>query len=473
MKQETETIVGRDLDYLPLKSYPNITEANALRTDWATVCLPSEMNYIMGNPPFTGARVMTQGGEQKKEIQDLFGKIKDVQDLDYVCGWYEKAAEYMQDTDIEAAFVSTNSVSQGSQVPILWNVLFDKFHLTINFAHRTFRWDSEATNKAAVHCVIIGFGVKEREKKIIYDSDKSQVVDNISPYLTNGAYSLVYARNTPICDVPKMNFGNQPRDGGHLVLSAEEKDHLSDVSPKTMRWLRPYVGAEEFINGKQRWCLWLKDATPSDIKNDRMLYERVNAVREFRLASKAKTTNGYARIPHLFAQITQPEGVDFLLVPRVSSERREYIPIGFMENNIIASDAVQIVPGATLYHFGVLTSSVHMAWTRTVCGRLKSDYRYSKEIVYNNFPWPEADDKLRLQISKAAQEVLDARALYPDSTLADLYDPVSMPPTLRGAHERLDRLVLAAYGLPGGSTDVQVAAHLFALRDSLLHGGKM
>lgn len=463
MKQETETIVGQDLGYLPLKSYPNITEANALRIDWNTVCPATNMNYVMGNPPFTGARVMRQGSEQKSEIQDLFGKIKDVQDLDYVCGWYKKAAEYIQRTNIEVAFVSTNSISQGAQVPVLWNVLLNKCNVHINFAYRTFRWDSEATEKAAVNCVIVGFGMNERIVKELYDSFGKRVVKNISPYLTEGGNILVTARNTPICDVPKMSFGNQPRDGGFLIVGKEEHDEMLETSPGVARWLRPYIGAEEFINGKQRWCLWLKGASPSDIKNNPLIYDRASKVREFRLSSKAKTTNGYARVPHLFAQITQPDDVDFLLIPRVSSERREYIPIGFMARRNITSDAVQIIPGATLYHFGVLTSIVHMAWMRTVCGRLEMRYRYSKEIVYNNFPWPQADDEQAGRIAEAARAVLDARALFPDSTLADLYDPVAMPIELRNAHRRLDRLVLAAYGLPATADDEQIVAHLFQL----------
>ena len=467
MKQETETIVGQDLGYLPLKSYPNITEANALRIDWNTVCPATNMNYVMGNPPFTGARVMRQGSEQKSEIQDLFGKIKDVQDLDYVCGWYKKAAEYIQRTNIEVAFVSTNSISQGAQVPVLWNVLLKKCNVHINFAYRTFRWDSEATEKAAVNCVIVGFGMNERIVKELYDSFGKRVVKNISPYLTEGGNILVTARNTPICDVPKMSFGNQPRDGGFLIVGKEEHDEMLETSPGVARWLRPYIGAEEFINGKQRWCLWLKGASPSDIKNNPLIYDRASKVREFRLSSKAKTTNGYARVPHLFAQITQPDDVDFLLIPRVSSERREYIPIGFMARRNITSDAVQIIPGATLYHFGVLTSSVHMAWTRTVCGRLKSDYRYSKDIVYNNFPWPSVGDAQRMNIEEAARAVLDARALFPDSTLADLYDPVTMPLELRKAHKQLDHMVLAIYGIPATADDEQIIAHLFGLYMSM------
>ena len=417
----------------------------------------------MGNPPFVGARMMKQGSEQKREVQDLFGNIKDVQDLDYVCCWYKKAAEYMQGTRIEAAFVSTNSISQGSQVPILWGELF-KLGIHINFAYQTFKWNSEATEKAAVHCVIVGFATFDRDNKTLYNMEgNGQKVNHISPYLTPGVNTFVVARGKPLCDVPKMSFGNQPRDGGHFVISVEERATLLKNSPDIAKWLRPYIGADEFINGRERWCLWLKGATPADIKQNKLLYEKVKAVREFRLASTAKTTNGYAKVPHLFAQITQPDGVDYLLIPCVSSERREYIPIGFMNSNVIASNAVQIIPHATLYHFGVLTSSVHMAWMRTVCGRLKSDYRYSKDIVYNNFPWPAPTDAQREKIVQAAQAILDARARYPDSSLADLYDNTVMPPELRQAHQQNDRAVAAAYGFAPDAPEEEVVERLFGL----------
>lgn len=468
MMAETETIVGRDLDYLPLKSYPNIVEGNALRTDWEEVCPHERMHYIMGNPPFIGARLMKQGSEQKQEIQDLFGKIKDVQDLDYVCGWYKKAAEYIQGTEIEVAFVSTNSISQGSQVPILWSVLYQDWHIHIHFACQTFKWNSEANEKAAVHCVIIGFAAYDKPKKTLYGSSgEKNEVDNINFYLMPGANVLITARNNPLCNVPKMSFGNQPRDGGHFVISSEERTELLKTSPDVERWLRPYMGAEEFINAKKRWCLWLKEATLSDLKQNKIIYDKVAAVREFRLSSSAKTTKGYAKVPHLFAQITQPDGVDYLLIPRVSSERRHYVPIGFMNTGIIASDAVQIIPNATLYHFGILTSSVHMAWMRTVCGRMKSDYRYSKDIVYNNFPWPAPTPAQQQKIEHTAQAILDARALYPDSSLADLYNETTMPPELRQAHRENDRAIMKAYGFASTLTEAEIVTKLFALYEAL------
>ena len=446
MLKQTEDIIHRQLDFLPLKSYANITEANALRVDWESVVPKHELNYIMGNPPFVGARMMAQGSEQKCEVQDIFGDIKDVQDLDYVTCWYKIAAQMMVGTSIEAAFVSTNSVSQGSQVPILWNVLFNEYHVHIGFAHQTFKWNSESFNKAAVHCVIIGFSCVDRKEKTLFSLGLRKQVSNISPYLVEGGDYFVTAQKQALCAVPKMSFGNQPRDGGHFVLSSDERDDLLNKEPSLKKWIHPYIGAEEFINGKERWCLWLKGASPSEIKGSKMLHEKVEAVRQFRLASRAKTTNGYAKVPHLFAQITQPDNVNYLIVPRVSSERRRYAPIGFMDASVISSDAVQIVPNATLYHFGVLTSNVHMAWTRAVCGRLKSDYRYSKELVYNTFPWPTPTDAQKSKIEQTAQAILDARALYPDSSLADLYDETTMPPELRKAHQQNDRAVMQAYG---------------------------
>ena len=447
MMRETETIVDMDLDFLPLKSYVNIVEGNALRMDWESVVPKEKLNYIMGNPPFVGARMMDQGSIQKKEVQDIFGNIKDVQDLDYVTCWYKLAAEYIKNTRIEVAFVSTNSICQGVQVPILWNVLFNNFGVHINFAYQTFKWGSESNDQAAVHCVIVGFSLFNRNKKYIYTTDRtSKIVSNISPYLTEGSDNFVVAIKDALCDVPKMIFGNQPRDGGHFILSEEEKDDLLLTEANLVQWIRPYMGADEFIKGKKRYCLWLVHASPLDIKNSRILYEKVAAVRKFREESKAKTTNGYAKVPNCFAQMTQPEGVDYLIVPSVSSERRKYIPIGFLDANTIASNAVQIVPNASLYHFGVLTSNVHMAWMRTVAGRLKSDYRYSKEIVYNTFPWPTPTKEQKAKIEQTAQAILDARNKYPECSLSVLYDATVMPPELRKAHQDNDRAVMQAYG---------------------------
>ena len=521
MLRETEKIIRRDIDFLPLKPYHNIREGNSLRMDWDVIDYPSNIptiyaknayvipndsglvasepvvtydevnlvtsdlhfghkpesirvqvhyDYIIGNPPFVGARMMAQGSSQKKDVENLFGKIIDVQDLDYVCCWYKKAAQLMQNSHTRTGFVSTNSICQGSQVPILWNVLFNDFHVNINFAYQTFKWSSEASDKAAVHCVIIGFSTDEIKNKYLFTSSGQMLhVKNISPYLFEGDNTFAVSQKTPLCDVPQMNFGNQPRDGGHYVLSAEERDLLIQQEPSIVRWIRPYIGAEEFIKQKSRYCIWLRNAQPSDIKQSKILYERVQAVREFRLASSAKTTQGYAKVPHLFAQITQPEGQDYLLVPSVSSERRRYVPIGFMKSDVVSSNAVQIIPNATLYHFGVLTSNVHMAWMRVVCGRLEMRYRYSKEQVYNTFPWPNPTDAQKAKIEQTAQAILDARAKYSNSSLADLYDEVTMPTELRKAHQNNDRAVMEAYGWKASSkfTESQCVAELFKLYQQL------
>ena len=421
-------------------------------------------DYIMGNPPFVGARMMEQGGEQKREIQSLFGDIKDVQDLDYVTGWYYKAAELIQDTQTEVAFVSTNSICQWAQVPVLWKVLFEKFGIRINFAYQTFKWMSESTDMAAVHCIVVGFAGFDRLAKTIYLNEGAALrAQNISPYLFDGTDAFVEAQKKPLCDVPKMNFGNQPRDGGNLVVSEGDYFEIIKQEPSIAKWIRPYIGADEFINNGNRYCLWLKGAEPETIKKSKILYGRVDAVRRFRLDSKAKTTNGYAKVPHLFAQITQPEGEDYLLIPRVSSENRYYIPIGFMNSDSIASDAVQIISGATIFHLGVLTSNLHMAWMRTVAGRLKSDYRYSKELVYNTYPWCNPTEKQKAKIENSAQKILDVRAKYPGSSLAALYDVSTMPADLRRAHAENDRAVMEAYGFSPKMPEEEIVAELFKM----------
>ncbi len=500
MLTETLQIVSLPLDFLPLESYDGIVEGNALRMDWRELCSPQSMrveklnvekskssadfstsqplnlstcfSYIMGNPPFVGARMMAQGSSQKKDIEDLFGPIKDVQDLDYVCGWYRKAAQLIQGSSTRVGFVSTNSICQGSQVPILWNVLLNDFHVHIHFAHQTFKWNSESSEKAAVHCVIVGFGLDDPPEKLLFSgTGQVQRVPHISPYLFAGGDAFAATRKTPLCDVPPMNFGNQPRDGGHFVLSEDERNEILQLEPDLAPWIRHYIGAVEFIRQKPRFCFWLRDIQPADLKRSRILYERVQAVRGFRLASAAKTTRGYAKTPHLFAQITQPEGVDCLLVPRVSSERRRYVPMGFIKAGTVSSDAVQIVPGATLYHFGILTSNVHMAWMRTVCGRLKSDYRYSKEQVYNPFPWPSPTAAQKARIEQTAQAILDARAHYPGASLSDLYDEVTMPADLRAAHRANDRAVMTAYGFDLKMAESDCVAELFKLYQALTAGG--
>ena len=442
MMKETEDILHTDLDFLPLKSYANITEGNALRIDWETVVPREKLNYIMGNPPFIGGMMMSK--EQKAEVTSVLGNVKGVGELDYVSAWYYKATDYIQNTDICGAFVSTNSICQGQQAVTLWQPLFAK-GLKIQFAYRTFIWDSEAKVKAHVHCVIVGFSLKDRIKKIIYDNDMIKYVKNINSYLIDAPTVFVESRSNPICDIPKIRFGSMPRDGGGFVLSDEEKENLLKCEPLTEKWIRPYIGAYEFINNKTRWCLWMVGANPHELKQCPTVMKRVQEVREFRLNSVAAGTRKFAETPTLFCQIAQPDS-DYIAVPKTSSERRKYLPIGFLSSNVIASDLLFLIPNATLYTFGVLTSNVHNAWMRTVCGRLKSDYRYAKDIVYNNFPWCNPTDEQKAKIEQTAQAILDARALYPDCSLADLYDELTMPVELRKAHQANDKAVMQAYG---------------------------
>ena len=462
MLNETEDILGRNLPFFPLKTLTNIVEANALDYDWSELIPKERLNYIMGNPPFIGARMMDQGSKQKKEIESVFGSIQDVQDLDYVCGWFKKAAVYVKGTSIEVAFVATNSICQGSQAPILWGEMY-KLGMHINYAYPTFKWSSEASDKAAVHCIIVSFSSQERKTKMIFKDTDGVSVGTISPYLTDGPEVFVVAQKRPLCSVPEMNFGNQPRDGGHFIFSDEEYSQLIESSPELKPYLRPYIGAEEFINGKKRWCLWLKTAPLSVLTKNKFVVKCIDAVREFRLNSKAKTTNGYAKVPHLFAQMTQPDDVSFLIVPSVSSEKREYVPIGFMEKDVISSNAVQIVPNADLYHFSVLTSRVHMAWMRAVAGRLEMRYRYSKELVYNTFIWPTVTEKVKGTLEEKAQKILDARSCAGTVTMADLYKDISLTPELRKAHEENDKAVLKAYGLNVKSSESEIVAHLMKL----------
>ncbi len=453
MLKETERLVRTDLDFLPLKTNANIIEGNALTTDWETVIPKMKLNYIMGNPPFVGASM--QSKEQKKEIFSIYldekGKRYKTAGLnDYVSCWFYKAAKMMKGTNIRAALVSTNSITQGEQVASVWKPLYEQFGIHIDFAYRTFRWDSEANLKAHVHCVIVAFSAKNvyKPKLLFNESGNRQIVENINPYLIDAQTVFIENRSDSLCAVPKMKFGSMPRDGGYFSIDAEEKTLFENKEPLSAQWIRLYTGATEYINNTKRWCLWLKGASPQEIRKCPMVLKRVEQVRDFRAASKAAATRKLAESPTLFAQIAQPESGHYILVPGVSSERRKYIPMGFLSADVIASNACLIIPDATLYHFGVLTSNVHMAWMRTVAGRLKSDYRYSKDIVYNNFPWPNPTDEQKQKIERTAQEILDARARYPESSLADLYDPLTQPSDLQKAHRENDRAVYEAYGKP-------------------------
>ena len=444
MMKETEDIVMIPLDFLPLKSYANIIEGNALRVDWESVVPKDKLNYIMGNPPFVGARLMSK--EQKDDLISVFGsKWKNVGNLDYVSCWYKKASDLMNGTNIRTALVSTNSVSQGESVAVLWKPLFES-GVHIDFAHRTFRWDSEASSKAHVHCVIIGFSISPSNKpKVIYSAERMQIVDNINAYLVDADNVFVESRTKPICDIPTIGIGNKPIDGGFYLFTEEEKDEFLKKEPIAEKWFRPWIGSHEFINRYYRYCLWLGKCPPNELRKMPECMKRVQAVRDFRLSSSSAGTVKLADTPTRFHVENMPVG-NYIVIPEVSSERRKYIPMGFLTPDILCSNLVKIVPNASLYHFGVLTSNVHMAWVRAVCGRLKSDYRYSKDIVYNNFPWCNPTDEQRAKIEQTAQAILDARALYPDCSLADLYDEVTMPPELRRAHQQNDRAVMAAYG---------------------------
>ena len=449
MMKETEDVVHMSLDFLPLKSYANITEGNALRIDWVEVVPKYELNYIMGNPPFVGASMMTKA--QKDDAVAVFGKGKRVNSIDYVGAWYHKAAALMQNTSVCAAFVSTNSITQGEQVAPLWEKLLTEYHVHIDFAYRTFRWNSEAKEKAAVHCVIIGFSsVSSHRSKYIYTGSMApQEAQNINPYLIDAPDVFLTTRSTPICAVPPISYGNKPSDGGNLILSQEERDALIAKDKSIEPCIRRYVGAKDFINSNEiRYCLWLKGVSPAVYRKNAEIMHRLEAVREMRLASSAAPTRALAEKPYLFFSTPQTDS-NYLCIPEVSSERRRYIPIGFMSSEVIASNTVVIVSDATLYHFGIITSNVHMAWMRTVCGRLKSDYRYAGSVVYNNFPWPTPTDEQKAKIEQTAQAILGARALYPDASLADLYDETTMPPELRKAHQQNDKAVMVAYGFWG------------------------
>ena len=449
---------------LPLKRAPNIAHDNALTLDWSSLVTPDKLSYIVGNPPFVGKQY--QGAEQKAQLAAVFAGVKSAGVLDFVACWHRKATEYMaQNPTIRTALVSTNSITQGEQVGILWGDLFSH-GVKIHFAHRTFQWSSEARGKAAVHCVIIGFALHDTKDKVIFDYATPQSephaikVSNINPYLVEGHDIVLQNRRQVLCDVPPCAFGSMPNDGGNLQLTPEEKAELLKQEPAAKAWLRRVVGSEEFINGIERWCLWLVGISPAELRAMPLVSKRVSAVKKQREQSTRPTTRELAATPTLFGEIRQPEG-NYLLVPSVSSEARYYIPMGFMPKQVIANNLVFTVSGARLYDFGVLSSLMHMAWVRAVCGRLESRYRYSAGIVYNNFPWPTPTDAQRKAIEQAAQAVLDARAEYRDATLADLYDPLTMPPELTKAHKALDKAVDAAYGKTKFAGEAERVAFLF------------
>jgi len=434
---------------VPLTKSAKIVHGNSLRIDWETVVEKEKLSFILGNPPFVGKQL--QNAEQKADMQYVCNSIKNSGVLDYVSAWYIKAAQLIQNTNIRCAFVSTNSISQGEQVGIIWQELYNNYKIKIHFAHRTFSWSNEAKGNAAVHCVIIGFGLEDIENKRVFDyvnikgEPTERKVKNINPYLTEGNDLIILKRNQPICNIPEMLKGSQPTDGGNLLMTEEEKVEYVIQEPSGEKFIKPFISADEFLNGKKRWCFWLKDIQPNELKKLPLLSDRVSKVRKMRLSSTKQSTVKWAYFPTLFTENRQPN-TDYLLVPRVSSENRKYIPIGFFESSVIASDSCITIPNATLYLFGILTSEMHITWVKYVCGRLKSDYRYSNTIVYNNYPFPEnVNEKQKQKVETAAQAVLDTRAKYPDSSLADLYDPLTMPPDLVKAHQILDKAVDLCY----------------------------
>ncbi|WP_417913225.1 class I SAM-dependent DNA methyltransferase, partial [Candidatus Electronema sp. TJ] len=466
MNQQVSEEFGLYFARIPLKTSPNIVCANALRMDWNELIPAERLHYIMGNPPFVGAKFMSE--EQRADALTVFGDIKNAGLLDFVTAWHVKAARMIQNSSIRCAFVSTNSICQGEQVGVLWNWLLAQ-GIKIFFAHRTFQWSNEARGKAAVHCVIVGFAYEDIAPKWLFEYEDIRgeaqriAAENINPYLVNAPNVTLSKRSAPIVPVPEMKFGNQPIDGGGFILTPEEKDCFVNEEPSVAPYIRKFLGSDEFINNGERYCLWLKDMQPQEMKKHPRVMERLAAVKAFRLASNRAATRELADTPSQFAFVSHTE-TPYLVVPSVSSERRQYIPIGFMPADVIASNLCLIVPDADFYHFGVLSSVMHNAWMRTVCGRLESRYRYSASIVYNNFPWPEnPSGKQRQAIETAAQAVLDARAQFPDSSLADLYDPLTMPPVLLKAHRVLDKAVDAAYGKSSFSAEAARVAFLFDL----------
>jgi len=465
MMRETENVIHMSLEFLPLRSYANIVEGNALQVDWESVVPKHELNYIMGNPPFVGAQYMTKA--QKADLMNIFCNNKKAGILDFVAGWYYKASELMQNSSARTAFVSTNSITQGEQVAALWKQLYEQFKIHINFAYRTFRWDSEASLKAHVHCVIVSFSVTSYDNsKHIYNSERATEAQNINPYLMDAPTIFIESRKRPLCDVPSITKGCQPTDGGNLIIEHSELEEFLQKEPNAKQYIKRLVGAREFINNQKRWCLWLVGVSPAELRKMPLVMQRIEKVREMRLNSSDTGTRKLADTPTVFRETYNPQS--FIIIPSTSSEKRKYIPLGFLDGDTISTNLNLIIPDASLYHFGVLTSNVHMAWMRAVCGRLEMRYRYSKDVVYNNFPWCTPTDEQKVKIEQTAQAILDARALYPDSSLADLYDETTMPPELRKAHQQNDKAVMKAYGFPIRMTESECVAELMKIYQKLI-----
>lgn len=469
MWDESQNIIYSREDFLPLDSNDSIYEGNALTMDWKEIVKPYDLNYIMGNPPFIGANKVTKAG--KKELADLFGKNSKSGLLDYVAGWYWKAVHYIDGTTIKVAFVSTDSITQGEQPHILWTGLIGTYNISINFAYTTFKWDNEASNVAKIDCVIVSFSQVESHNKFIYHNDGSvEQVKHINPYIYDyDKDTTLSLRTRPICNVPKITKGNQPTDGGNLIISAKEYPDFIKENPDAKPWIKRLVGSDEYIKGKNRYCLWLVDITPAELRKISGIRKRVEACRTDRMTGgpdKKKLVD----TPHLFREQMNPDS--YLIIPSVSGPSRKYIPIGFLDGDTIPTNLALIIMDANNYEFGILESIVHMAWMRIVAGRKGISYRYSKKIVYNDFPWPEIDDTKKQKISETAKGILDARNLYQDSSLADLYDPVTMPIELKKAHEKNDKAVLDAYGLKADATEKEIVHHLFGMYEKLVKENK-
>ncbi|WP_199170167.1 DNA methyltransferase [Hydrogenovibrio sp. SC-1] len=479
MNVEFAKTFGEEPDLLPLKEHANIHHANALELDWSQVVEPQNLNYIIGNPPFVGKNFRNKTQEASQQ-QVFLPEVKSWKSLDFVAGWFYKAAKFTNNTTIQTAFVSTNSICMGEQTGVLWQPMLD-MGIKINFAHRTFAWDNDAKGKASVHCIIVGFAHFDRSEKWLYDypdikgAPNRLTVENVNPYLVDAPNAVVLGRSKPLVDVSPMVYGNKPVDGGFLFLTPDEKNDLLAKQPGLLQWIKPILGSQEFLNNGERYCLWFANASTKELRDLMQIPEvkqRIDGVKKMRLASTKAKTQQSAEIPWLFDEVRQPTDGTYILLPRVSSERRSYVPMGFFDQDTICSDANQMIPNATLYEFGILTSQIHMDWMRTVAGRLKSDYRYSAKLVYNNFPWPQTNDQQKEQIEKLAQAILDARQAEFDkdsnTSRADLYDPDLMPSALRKAHKALDKAVDKLYNPKGFKTPLDRVKHLFELYQQLV-----
>lgn len=470
MNMMVSNAFGQYFIRLPLKKSAKIIHADAIETNWENVISKNELSYIIGNPPFIGSKIMSQ--KQRNQIVSVFENSDGSGVLDYVTGWYNKAAKYIQNTKIKVAFVSTNSICQGEQTSILWSQMINKYKINIHFAHRTFKWSNEAKGNAAVYCIIVGFANFDTINKRIFEYEDIKgepheiKAKNINPYLVDAKNIFIGKRRKPICQVPEISFGSMPNDGGNFIFNDEEKIEFLKVEPKAEKFIKPLISAHEYINGQKRWCLWLKNADPRELKELKHVKERIENVRKIRSESSRLATKKLSEFPTLFGEDRQPES-DYILIPLHSSENRKYIPIGFLDKNSIPNNSCSFIANVTLLYFGILNSTMHMAWIKTVCGRIKSDFRYSNELVYNNFPFPEnVSDKIFKSIELAAKKILDTRLLFPNNSLADIYHPSTMPPELIKAHNELDKLVDLAYRPQPFTSESNRLEYLFNLYES-------